>query len=272
MTGDAQGKLRRLNQADLQAALQLSAQAGWNQTADDWHMLLELAPHSCLAIEVEGELAATTTLLSYGPRLAWIGMVLTKKEFQGRGLARRLLSEALKLADEMNVETVKLDATDQGKHLYEKSGFHVEQSVERWSRNGIGCEVHSPNITPKEWHEADQEAFGADRSKLLAKLAERNSPSCLAKSFLLCRAGMKTAYLGPCVSADPQSAHILIERFVQSTEAAISWDLLSQNHEATAIAKDFGFAPQRHLTRMVRGKDLRAKENSVYALAGFEFG
>jgi GNAT superfamily N-acetyltransferase len=268
----AQGKMRRLTQADIRAALHLSVEAGWNQTADDWDMLLQLAPNGCLAIEVEGEVAATTTFLSYGQRLAWIGMVLTRKKFQGRGFARRLLSEALKLADEMKIATVKLDATDQGKPLYEKSGFRAEQPVERWLRTGNGCEVRSSNVAPKEWYEADQEAFGANRSPLLEELAERNPPWFAAKSFLLGRAGINTAYMGPCVSDDSQSARILIERFVQSTRAAIAWDFLPQNHEAVAIAKELNFAPQRHLTRMVRGKDLRAKETSIYALAGFEFG
>src|SRR4051812_1766828 len=118
MTVSTPAKVRRLGEADVSAALALSMQAGWNQTADDWRMLLELAPQGCLAIEVEGELAATTTLLCYGSRLAWVGMVLTKKEFQGRGFARRLLSEVLKMADQLNIETVKLDATDQGRPLY----------------------------------------------------------------------------------------------------------------------------------------------------------
>jgi len=272
MSGSTQGKLRRLVQADVQAALQLSMQAGWNQTADDWSMLLQLAPHSCLAIEVENELAATTTLLSYGMRLAWIGMVLTKKEFHGRGFARRLLSEALKLADQMKIETVKLDATEQGKPLYEKSGFRSEQPVERWSLNRIGCDVHSPNVASTTWNDSDPEAFGADRSSLLNCLAERNPPWSVPKAFLLGREGVNTAYLGPCVSDSPQTARMLIERFMQMNKSSVSWDVLSQNGEAVAIAKDLGFAPQRHLTRMVRGKDLRAKENSVYALAGFEFG
>ncbi len=77
-------------------------------------MLIELAPESCLAIEIDGELAATTTLLCYESRLAWVGMVLTKIKFRGKGLARRLMSEALKLADQNKIETVKLDATGPG--------------------------------------------------------------------------------------------------------------------------------------------------------------
>jgi len=69
-------KLRRLRAEDIPAAAQLSAQAGWNQTEEDWRTLLELSPEGCLGVEVDGNLAATTTLLCYGRRLAWIGMAL----------------------------------------------------------------------------------------------------------------------------------------------------------------------------------------------------
>jgi GNAT superfamily N-acetyltransferase len=273
MSNDAQ--LRKLTYGDIPATLELSAQADWNQTADDWRMLIDLAPQSCLGMEVDGELAATTTLLCYGSRLAWIGMVLTKVKFRGRGLARRLLTEALKLADQMNIESVKLDATDQGKPLYEKSGFRSEQPVERWLRAGASDSLMPAtvgNILPDKWSGADYEAFGADRSQLLEKLVQRNFALFLPESFLFARPGRATAYLGPCISDDASVAHALIERFVQSTKASVSWDLLAQNQNAIAIAKDIGFIPQRHLTRMVRGKNLRGREESVYALAGFEFG
>src|SRR6202030_77785 len=126
--------LRMLRAGDLPAACQLSAQAGWNQTEEDWRMLLELAPKTCLAIEVNGQLAATTTLLCYGQRLAWIGMVLTKQEVQRRGFAKKLFREALRQADEMGIETIKLDATEQGQALYEQFGFRGEQEIARWSR------------------------------------------------------------------------------------------------------------------------------------------
>ena len=78
--------LRRLAASEVPAALELSEEAGWNQTVDDWRMLIDLAPEGCLAIEVDGELATTTTLLCYGRRLAWIGMVLTKTILSRTGL------------------------------------------------------------------------------------------------------------------------------------------------------------------------------------------
>jgi ribosomal protein S18 acetylase RimI-like enzyme len=272
LSTSGQGKSRRLTIGDLDHALQLCREARWNQTKDDWRILLELAPDGCLAIEVDGNLAATTTILCHGSRLAWVGMVLTKKEFQERGFARRLLSEVLTLAEKKKIDTVKLDATDQGKRLYEKAGFRAEQPVERWLRAGVDSEIPATNVATGEWHRSDREVFGADRSGLLKKLGERNAVWTSGDSFLLGRSGAETGYLGPCVSDDPHSARLLIERFVQSTKSAISWDLLPQNQNAVAIAKDLGFVPQRRLTRMVRGKDLRGKEKSVYALAGFEFG
>jgi hypothetical protein len=51
-----------------------------------------------------------------------------------------------------------------------------------------------------------------------------------------------------------------------------SWDVLPKNVDALAIARDLGFTPTRHLQRMVRGKELRAKEEMIYAIAGFELG
>lgn len=250
-------------------------EAGWNQTADDWQMLIALAPDTCFAIEEDGELAATATLLCYGTRLAWIGMVLTRIKFRGRRFARYLLSEVLNLAEQMKIETVKLDATEQGRPLYEKLGFRCEQLVERWERQGMGNAIAlktQADSLSREQFDADQEAFGADRSGLLKRWVQRDLLLVADKSYLLARGGSRTAYLGPCVCEDAVTARSLVARCAQNTEAAISWDLLKQNRDALALASDLGFTPQRHLTRMVRGRDLRGKEESVYALGGFEFG
>src|SRR5258708_39120402 len=91
-----QGKLRLLQTADLASAIELSRVAGWNQTMEDWQTVLQLDPEGCFAIEVDGRIAATTTLLRYGNRLAWIGMVLTMPEYRRMGFAQRLCETAIK--------------------------------------------------------------------------------------------------------------------------------------------------------------------------------
>ena len=274
MTEAGGAKLRRLRAEDIPLAAQLSAQAGWNQTEEDWRTLLELSPEGCLAIEVNGHLAATTTLLCYGRRLAWIGMVLTQAEYQRRGLARRLLAQALEIADKMGIATIKLDATAQGQPLYESLGFRNEREIERWSRPGENA-VQLPvgRISEEEpRREFDSLVFGADRSQLLARLAQLNPPRSISQSYLFSRPGRVSAYLGPCISENPGTARQMIEECVQNSRCGWSWDLFPRNQDAMALARDLGFSPQRHLVRMARGEELRDKENAIYAIAGFELG
>jgi len=274
MTESGSAKMRRLCAEDIPTATQLSARAGWNQTEEEWRTLLQLSPEGCLAIEVDGHLAATTTLLCYGRRLAWIGMVLTKAEYQRRGFARRLLAHALENADNMEIATIKLDATDQGQPLYESLGFRSEQEIERWSRPGENAAQLPAGRTSTEevWRDSDSLAFGADRSQLLKRLAQLNPPRSISQSYLCCRPGRVTAYLGPCVSENPRTARRLIEECVLNARCAWSWDLCARNQDAVALARDLGFSPQRHLVRMARGKELREKENAIYGIAGFELG
>jgi hypothetical protein len=215
--------------------------------------------------------------LCYGRRLAWIGMVLTRIAYRGRGFARRLLTETLALADQMGVETVKLDATDQGQPLYEKLGFRCEQPVERWVRPGSTAaptqSSYSGGSSSRDWHAADQRAFGVDRTELLERLARRHRPLSVARSYLLTRPGRLSGYLGPCLAGGPTNARNLMERALQAkSDGGWSWDLLPENTSAVALARDLGFAPRRHLMRMVRGKDLRGEEAAIYAIAGFELG
>jgi hypothetical protein len=202
-------------------------------------------------------------------------MVLTTIAHHGRGFARRLLSHALAIADHMRIETVKLDATDQGQPLYQKLGFRCEQAVERWTRPpsaNVSLSTPSGIFPPQDWRSADPRASGVDRSALLDSLARHRPPLSTSCSYLLARPGRLTEYLGPCVAASPKSARDLIEIALPTSAAGWSWDLLPKNKSAVALARDLGFSPQRHLMRMVRGKNLPAQENLIYAIAGFELG
>ena len=263
-----------MNPGDLASALELSAAAGWNQTAADWTMLLDLAPRECFCIEADGQLVSTTTLVCYGQRLGWIGMVLTKPEYRGRGFARRLVAHVLQYADSLGIETLKLDATEQGRGLYESVGFRAEQPVERWSRPGAAAS-HTPHDFSRSQYAKglDIRAFGVDRSTMLAQLAERSQVYTDSEAFLFTRAGRTTAYIGPCVASAPGPARSLITKVVHaSSGTAWSWDLLAKNGEAVALASALGFTRQRILTRMARGKLLSGEDDMVFAIAGFELG
>ena len=177
-----QGKLRLLRPADLPGAMELSRLAGWNQTIEDWDTLLRLDPHGCFVMEVDERVVATATLLCYGKRLAWIGMVLTRPDYRRMGFAQRLVQAALERSVALNIESVKLDATPEGQPLYEKLGFKTEQIVERWYHDGHSTHARDKTIPSSHQYSlaADREAFGADRAMLLRELASRNPPNTVA--------------------------------------------------------------------------------------------
>ncbi len=259
--------VRLLDEQDIPIASQLSAEAGWNQTEDDWRVLLRLSPENCFGIDADGVLVATATLICYGKQLAWIGMVLTNRAYQRRGFARTLLLHAIARADQLGMESLKLDATDQGQPLYQTLGFRVEQPVERWWRSSSVPGGAGPR--PANFPSLDPAAYGADRSELLHALTERSSVHAQSDGFCLARPGRRANYIGPCVSQNPEFARKSIEACA-SRESY--WDLLPQNLAALSIAKELGFSPQRKLIRMVRGHELRGREDWIYAIAGFELG
>jgi len=273
-------QLRLMTTDDLAVAAELSAAAGWNQTPEDWQMLIGFEPHNCFAIEADGQLVATTTLLCYSQRLAWIGMVLTSADYRGRGFARRLLAAALDRADSLGIETVKLDATDDGKPIYEKFGFKAEQPVERWTWSGSDQSrpsesrrsASSLSLSP-HLRELDLQAFGIERLNILEALTSRSTLELTSNAFLFSRPGRTTQHLGPCIADDFEAAREIISSVLNaSAHSNWSWDLLPANKQAVALASEFGFTRQRCLTRMTRGKPFRGHEQMVFAIAGFEFG
>jgi len=226
-------------------ALNLSMGAGWNQTAADWLALMTDSPEGCLGIACDGRIVATTTLVCYEKRLAWIGMVLTHPDYQRRGFARMLVSQAIGMAHERGVRTIKLDATDEGRPLYESLGFQDEQPVERW-----GCDVDT------------MDEYRLDEPPIVEP-----------DGYLLHRPGIRAHYLGPCVANSPQTAERLLRRALDEIAAEhYFWDILPANAHAVALAQRFNFGPVRKLSRMVLGPNPPEDQSRIYAIAGFEWG
>ena len=81
--------VRPLAEADLEAAVALSAEARWNQTSADWQLFLRLGNVVCLMRD--GAPIATAATLPYASRFAWISMVLVTAAERRQGLAQWLL-------------------------------------------------------------------------------------------------------------------------------------------------------------------------------------
>ena len=260
----------------VEQALALSTEAGWNQTLGDWERLIQLAGDGCFGIAAEGRLVSTSVALIYEPRVAWIGMVLTSAEHRGRGYARTLLERSLSYCDEQGVSCVKLDATDQGRPVYQKLGFVDERPVSRWVRAAGALSPQPRGVTARVDLALDEEAFGADRSALLLALAGAETFSISGQGHAFARPGRASRHFGPCVARDAHTAETLLHAFLaRHGEEPSMLDLCDENTDAVRLAEGAGLVPVRRLVRMYRGNPAGASIASgpmIYALGAFEYG
>jgi GNAT superfamily N-acetyltransferase len=267
--------IRLLRTSDIGGAIRLSRAAGWNQLPSDWERLLILEPDGCFTLEASGQVAATTTVICYGRKLAWLGMVLTAPEFRRRGFAESLMGSALEFVQSRGVATVKLDATESGVGLYRKLGFVDECEIERWQR-APGPVPAGEVMSYDPDFSYDRASFGADRSALLTQLAEFGAASLRGEGYAMGRPGFTAAYFGPCLAKSGASARRLLQWFLADHgEEVVFWDLFPNNMEAVRIAEEFGFVPVRRLTRMAlfNGPAQAIPDQAeVFAIAGFELG
>lgn len=242
--------LSEMHLADL---LRLSEAAGWNQTEADWRRLLELEPEGCFGLAVEGRIAASATVITYGSGLAWIGMVLTLPEYRGRGFATRLMQRCLDYCGQRGVVTVRLDATDQGRPVYAKLGFVDEYEVERWS--GV---LPAGETRPAAFDFGlDRLAFGAERRRLLERTG-------------CARPGRLASYIGPVTARTAADAREIVLHC--GVSGPCFWDVPAANPSALELAGSLGFQPVRRLMRMRGGPAVAERPEFVFALAGFEYG
>ncbi len=295
-------RIRVLEPGDLPFADALRAAVGWNQTLPDWHRFLAHEPGGCFLAELDGQPVGTATTTRHGVsgELAWIGMVLVDPAFRRQGIGRALLQHAIHGLDQRGVRWVRLDATPDGKPVYDGLGFREDWTLTRWER---GPSTQGPTsrrdpksgaiqlagLTPPDLPgllELDAAAFGSDRSRLLrALLADARSalrvgdPSHPAPAYGLLRDGARAAYLGPVVAREPEAGRSLVACLLHSTGGErVFWDIPDSNIAARGLASELGFTEQRRLHRMTLrlGVDRAPCPDDVppwqWALAGPEVG
>lgn len=275
----------RLGPADLEGALRLSTQAGWNQLAADWQRLLDFTPEGCIAGRLDGRLVATATVASYAGDAHWLGMVLVEESLRGRGYGSAILDEALRQATERGSEAIGLDATDLGRPVYLKQGMVDLSPIDRW-----GGALRAPSAEPPLeilGHATldavlalDRTACGADRSRLLVHLAmERDVLGWVATDergaagYSLLRPGREFAHLGPVVATDGEQFRLLLEAAAFVLAGAPVIVDVPRTPESTAVLAAAGLEVRRRLTRMTfRRPQTLLLGSSVRAATSFELG
>lgn len=207
----------------LDAAVELSRQAGWPHRKEDWRLVLSLSK-GFVALD-HGRVVGTAMATLFGDSCATVNMVIVDETMRGKGLGRKLMQAALDAAEGREC---RLIATADGLPLYEKMGFVANgevlqhQGIVKQTEKPAGVEwLASVNVT--ELVNLDRQAFGADRALLLVTLSNSARFAVLKRDsrvagFASLRAFGRGDAIGPVVAAHTDDAQKLIA-FILSEKA-----------------------------------------------------
>jgi GNAT superfamily N-acetyltransferase len=278
-------KVKNMAASDIPFGMRLTKLAGWNQTESDWRRFLALSPASCWVAECDSQPVATTVAFLFG-RVGWIAMVLVAAAYRGRGIATALMRHALDWLDANGVVTARLDATAQGRPVYQRLGFADEYELVRYHGIAQACppegEVRACD-TPgclDQLLELDQRVTGTARGALLRALA--SDPGVTTRitrqngqitGYLMDRPGARARQLGPAVAVDAATGRALLADAARRLAGGpVFWDLPLPNAAAGQWATANGLSAQRTFQRMWRGVRLTDHPQQIWASSGPEKG
>lgn len=266
---------------ETRAALALSDEARWNQTAEDWTFFRMTG--RVFAVRKEGRLVATAALLPHlrldaRPAIAWISMVLVTATWRRHGLAKTLLKRCIDEADAAGVIPF-LDATPAGAAVYVPLGFEPVADIVRLRRKRPDVPERSERAgltgaARKTLLDFDRRALAADRSALLDDILGRPGTVLHARSGAVClvRSGRCARHIGPLYAENEDAACALLDQAIADEPGPLIIDLMARNAGLRTRLATHGFIEERPLTRMVRGEAALGDTGIAFATAGPEFG
>jgi GNAT superfamily N-acetyltransferase len=269
-----------LEEADAASALALSEEAGWNQTVEDWSLMIRLG-RAFAVLGSDRRPVATALAIPYPPDFGWISMVLVHAPFRKRGLGTRLLERATSELRSGGLVPV-LDATPAGRPVYERIGFRPIDALTRWRGEGGGAPPPAalPSVSQGELGALaafDRAAFGADRSAVLADLLAR--PGAVSRrdprsnGFILSRPGRTALQVGPVVARETGTAVTLVEVALAAVSGPVVVDVPDRQAAVAELLARRRFRAERGFTRMALERDTGFGDPAlVRAVAGPELG
>ncbi len=264
--------IERLDDTEVPAMLALSAEAGWNQTEDDWGIFLQQGQvFACRGDD--GKPVATAAILPYG-KCAWISMVLVTASHRQKGLGTHLLRHCIAELQKLGCVPY-LDATPAGENVYLPLGFLPVFGITRWQGQGGGKGGEAAPVDLAACLKLDAASFGFAREPLLRSFTARQPE--LAKmsdgGFVAARSGRLATQIGPLAAPNETVALDLLRFALDRISGPVFLDVPDRWAALNDELKSRGFTVQRGFRRMALGtSQSNGNPDQSFVLAGPEFG
>jgi GNAT superfamily N-acetyltransferase len=278
--------IERLQPADADHLCALSMEAGWNQVAADWRLMLTLGRGYGVRA-ADSNWIASALAFPLGPAVCWLSMVLVTQPMRGKGLGTHLLRRSITEVEATGA-AAGLDATELGRPIYLPLGFRDVYSLSRWhAPRGVRQPLPPPAgiaIAPAMANElericlCDAARTGLARAPVLshlfaraqglAKIARREDGA--IAGFCLARDGRVATQVGPIVAEDEAIGLALLSHALAATDQPVIADIPDRHIRFRRWLTEQGAFAPRSFMRMLRG-DARLDDGAyTFALGGPE--
>lgn len=280
-------EIRPMTAAEVGIAVEWAAAEGWNPGLEDAPCFMAEDPEGFWMAFVDGQPAASISVVNYGPNFGFLGFYICRPELRGRGIGYRLWQAGMAHHGD---RVVGLDGVPDQQDNYRKSGFVLAYRNVRYSGS---VSVEAPQdprlvrIGPELADSViayDRPFFPAPREKFMGCWlgGETRTGWALVEDGRItgygvvrsCREGAK---IGPLFADDAGCADLLFRRLAASAPGGapagpIVLDPPEPNPEAVALARRYGLEPGFETARMYRGPAPELPLDRLFGVTTFELG
>ena len=273
--------IRPMTPADVTLALDWAAAEGWNPGHADAACFTAVDPQGFLIGEVEGEPAATISVVNYDSGFAFLGFYIVRPDLRGRGFGYRLWQAGIAHA---GGRVIGLDGVVAQQDNYRKSGFAFAYTNIRYGGvpsgpRAEGDTVPLADIPFTQLERDDATVFPAPRPAFLR--AWHDAPGHVGRALIRdgrlaawgvirpCRNGHK---IGPLVADNREDAETVFAALIAHVDGEVFLDVPQPNAQALALAEAHGLSPVFETARMYTGAIRELALERVFGVTTFELG
>jgi GNAT superfamily N-acetyltransferase len=237
-----------------------------------------------LVADLDGELVGTGVGTASGP-VGWLGTIFLAPEWRGQGLGRAITQELLDRLAAGGCRTIVLEATSEGRRLYERMGFEVQTRYRILEAPGLPDD-HAPRTSDhvRAFEAADldailrldAEATGEDRRHALERFAGPGSARVVSGQDGDVDAFVVRAPWGGGATVarnlDAAVAIVAARRRASGPAGRVRVGLLEEHAAGLERMHQLGFTDQWSAPRMIRGEPLAWRPDWIYGQLNHAMG
>ncbi|MBI2465151.1 GNAT family N-acetyltransferase [Candidatus Shapirobacteria bacterium] len=280
-------KIRQATREELDIAVGWAAKEGWNPGLGDAEVFWKTDPEGFVALEVDGEMVGSGSIVSYGGKFGFMGFFIVKPEFRGKGWGTKLWHwRRDKLLSRLNKGApIGMDGVFAMQPFYAKGGFVLAHRDMRME--GVGKIMQfSENVKAIEVDDLDEissldvKFFGYERRTFLQGWLLMNNSQALKyvdggeiKGYGVVRKCQTGYKIGPLFADNYEVADELFRAMSTFADGEpIYLDVPEINIDGMKLAKNYNMKECFGCARMYYSQAPALPYDKIFGVTSFELG